>query len=153
MKPRLRLCFLIPLLAIFINACGTSHNTTQHVKKQNQSTDTYYYGEPFLNVRTAVINSLKDARFFIKDAEDLKPNKLMLVARYDNINTLFEPNLLEIYVYITEVKPNYIKVYAPKPDPKQFSARSAIDRYDIFIKSLRQKKLIAAKAVPVNKGK
>jgi hypothetical protein len=144
MKPRLRLCYLIPLLAIIITACGTSHNA-QHVKKQNQATDTFYYGEPFLKVRTAVINSLKDARFFIKDAEDLKPNKLMLVARYDNINTLFEPNLLEIYVYITEVKPNYIKVFAPQPDPNKFSARIAIDRYDIFIKSLRQKKLIVVK--------
>ncbi len=132
-------------ILIFLVSCSGSKETSKtssgFTLKPDSKVNTFFYKDPFLKVRKSVINSLQDADMFIKDARDYNPNTLLLVARYDNIHTLFMPQVLELNVYISQMKTGQIRVYTPKPDPKQFTARASIERYETYIHSLLKKKL------------
>ncbi len=137
--------FAILCTLLFLVSCSGSKKTTQkasgYTLKPDSKVNTFFYKDPFLQVRTSVIHSLQDADMYIKDARDYNPNTLLLVARYENIHTLFMPQVLELNVYISQMKTGEIRVYTPKPDPKQFTAHASIERYETYIHSLLRKKL------------
>ena len=137
--------FAILCSLIFLASCSGSNKSTKtptgFVLKPDSKVNTFFYKDPFLKVRTSVIHSLQDADMYIKDARDYNPNTLLLVARYENIHTLFMPQVLELNVYISQMKTGEIRAYTPKPDPKQFTAHASIERYETYIHSLIKKKL------------
>lgn len=133
--------FIVLLFLVSCSGSKKTSKTTGYQLKPDSKVNAFFYKDSFLDVRTSVINSLQDADMFVKDARDYNPNTLLLVARYQSIHTLFMPQVLELNVYISQMKTGEIRVYTPKPDPKQFTAHASIERYETYIHSLLKKKL------------